>query len=101
MSELAEFDLRITGSAPILGEDIAELAAVRIAEMCGVDPDAGEMEEKYEVAAATDGYMAYYKDTVEDAEQTRAELSEKYTDRGYSVRHVMVGKHTRRVRPIR
>lgn len=82
------------------GEDIAELVAVRIAEMCGVDPDAGEVEEKYEVAAATDGYMAYYKDTVEDAEQTRAELSEKYPDRGYSVRHVMVGKRTRRVRPI-
>ena len=79
------------------GESIAELIAVRIAEILGTDPDEGETEEKWGVVPSSKLYMSYYFDAESDAVERCEEMSAKFSDRSYEVHRVRIGGRTGRV----
>lgn len=80
---------------------IAELAAVRLNELCGgIDPDGGERDERWMVRASEDGYMEYDYATEDEADESAAALNAKWEGRGYRVHHVEIGRITGRVRVI-
>lgn len=78
-------------------ENIAELIAIRIAEMLGTDPDEGTAEEKWGVIPSSRLYMSYYFDAESDAAARCEELSAKFSDRTYEVHRVRIGSRTGRV----
>lgn len=78
-------------------ENIAELIAVRIAEILGTDPDEGEAEEKWGVIPSSKLYMSYYFVAESEANERCEELSAKFPDRSYEVHRVRIGGRTGRM----
>lgn len=79
------------------GVNIAELVAIRVNELCGIDPDNGDGEELYRVTCDDDYYMTYDYKTIEDAKAKADEANAKWPERSYRVAHIRVGAKTGRV----
>ena len=78
------------------GEDIAELIAARLLEIIGIDPDEGEVEEKWAAIPDEDDYYTYYGATRHEVEEKLAEAMSKWPERTYSIHRVRVGGRTGR-----